>query len=115
MSKQLKREYIRYTLKKVTHPETNTQDPYVYVTTPSTGVYKDLPNLLFFDPILQLKCNLKCRVEDERHQNYNIRTTSYWTDYGKFPPRLIYGLERNAYLVCRIYYVGAFLHNLLKA
>ena len=104
MANRLKREYIRQTLKEITDPITKTQKPYQFVNAPSTGPYKDLPDLVFFDPICQLKVTLICENQDARHENSKVRPTNHWTDYGKQPARLIYGLEKNAYLVCKIYH-----------
>ena len=102
-NKALKNQYIRDTLKEFTNPVTGTQRPYLFVKAPNTGPYHLLPNLFYFDPINQLGVELKCHQNDIRHENAKIVSTNNWTDYGKQPPRLIYGSTRNCYLVSRIY------------
>ena len=103
MANKLKRDYIRRTLKEVTDGTTKTQPPYLMVRAPSTGPYHNMPNIRFFDPIKQLGIKLKCRYENEGHKDIFISVTNDWTDFGRQDPRTIYGLEKNTYLVCRMY------------
>ena len=98
MSIDLKREYIRSTLKEVTDQFTQTQHPYLFIKAPKSGQYHNLPDLIFFDPLAQLKIKIDCR-----HGHGPLKLTNLWTDFGKRDPRIIYGYTKNSYLVCRIF------------
>ena len=105
VSQVFKRQYIRQILQEVTSPITRTQQPYMFVKAPTWGDFHLLPDIFFFDPITQFNAQLKCRYKN--HKDAEILVTQYWTDYGQGPPRLIYGLSRNAYLVARYYKCSA--------
>ena len=102
-------------LQEVTNKITGTQRPYIYVRAPTDGPYHLLPNLIFFDPIGQLKLDLKCEVQDQRHENAKIVSSKYWTDYSIQTPRLVYGSTRNAYLICRLYKCKVCKSGLIRA
>ena len=103
-SKSFRRGYIRKILNEATDPKTNTQNPNVFVKAPTSGIFKDMPDIYIFDPIGQSKMDLRCRKTDKRHENSKIVLTRSWTDFGRFSPRIIYGIEKNIYLVSRVYF-----------
>ena len=102
-------------LQEVTNKVTGTQRPYIYVKAPTDGPYHLLPNLIIFDPIGQLKLDLKCEIKDQRHENAKIVPSKYWTDYSIQTPRLVYGSTRNAYLICRLYKCKVCKTGLIRA
>ena len=69
------------------------------ISAPKTGRFKLYPDLFVFDPVNDLKLKIMCPVDD---QHGFLTTTNSWTNFGKKPPSLIYGLKRNAWLISRL-------------
>ena len=65
---------------------------------PSWSHDKHYPDLYILDP-LALGCNLLCPHDDKGQ----LSKTKEWTDFSSKKPRLIFGMQKNIWIISRIY------------
>ena len=86
-----KREFIRKVLKFNLPPN-------LYFKPPTWSEEKHFPDVFLFDP-MSLNYRLQCPVDSHAL----LLQTSDWTDFGSKDARLIYGSQKNVWLVSKLY------------